>query len=85
MCGLIFFQINKIVIGLSGILLAIIMGITLSLQQTPVQGPIPIPRYLPLVFIIFLSVVSFAIILVLQRYIQKYYEEKRRINNINPE
>lgn len=83
MCGMIFFRINKVVTGSIGMLLATVLGITLSLLQVPGQGPIPVPRYLPLVFVVFLSIVSLAIILVVQGYIHKYLAEKRASSTDN--
>ncbi len=76
MSGMAFSTLAARVIGLSGLGLAILIGLILTIQHGPVHAHVPLPRYLPLVIIIFLNGVSLAIILVLRQYIQGFLKSK---------
>ncbi|VAW78547.1 hypothetical protein MNBD_GAMMA12-3407 [hydrothermal vent metagenome] len=77
MCAMAFSRMSKFIIASTGMILATSIGIILTLCHVPNTLPIFTLPYLPLVFILFLSGVSLAIILVLQRYIQSFFHNTK--------
>jgi len=76
MSGLAFSHLSNIKISSTGLILAVVIGITLTILHGPVHPHVPFPRYFPLIIITLLSGVSFAIILILRRYIRGFFPRK---------